>query len=110
MQNPPSVPQGQIPPRRPLGVVQQRALTIPLPTQTGSSQQSLNVPQQLLMASQQVQQHPAPVVGDQQFQTQQLQQGQMGATAGQQMAQANPIQGEVYTMADLQYLAVTQGR
>ena len=91
-QNPPLMPTSRITPRRNLGVVQQRAMPIPLPTQVSTPQQSADLPQQNPsgIAAPQVQQQPMPT------------------SSVQQMGQA--MGGEVYTMANLHNLAVTQGR
>ena len=61
-QNPPLLPSGRIPPRRNLGVVQQRAVPIVLLTQLSAHQQPSNVSQPLVpaMPLQQVAQPQVP--------------------------------------------------
>ena len=95
MQNPPLLPTSHIAPRRNPGVVQQRALPIPLPTQPPTIQQPTAMMQPMMPAivPQQIQQPTVPQ-----------------SPSVQQMPQANPVGGEVYTMADLHNLAITQGR
>ena len=93
MRNPPLLPSTHIPPRRNPGVVQQRALPIPLPTQLPSSQQTTNIAPQML-----------PAVPPQQQPT------VARSPPFQPMPPTNPVGGEVYTMADLHNLAITQGR
>ena len=95
MQNPPMLPRSHIPPRCNPGAVQQRALPIPLPTQRSTFQQQSNITPPMLptMPAQQLQPPPVPA-----------------SASVQQMPQANPVAGEVYMMADLHNLAITQGR
>ena len=90
MQNPPSLSMMRITPRCNLGVVQQRALPIPLPPQLPTHDQSL--PEQIASGIAAAQVQP-PIVP---------------SSSVQQVGQ--PIAGEVYTMADLHNLAITQGR
>ena len=128
-QNPPTLPTHPIQPRRNLGPVQQRAMPIPLPTETAAAvgpqqmaallgNQQIQAPQ---MGGQQHQQGPIPVMAAHQVGQpsaavvgaplqQQQPQGQLGAVGGQQPHAANAGQGEVYTMADLHNMAITQGR
>ena len=94
-----NVPSGQA------GVVPQLGNPQPLQAQVPLvGGQQLQPPQMPVMVAPHVQQPAAPVNPAQQ------QQGLMGAVGGQQLGQQAAAQGEVYTMADLHQLAISQGR
>ena len=94
MQNPLSVPRCGIPPRRNPGVLQQRAIPIPPPSQASTSDQSSNLVQPIM-----------PQIG-----YQQVPQAHIPSSSVQPIGPAQPVAREVYTMADFHNLAVTQGR